>query len=107
GQRRPRQDRRSRHPAGSHCKIWLIPFPLDRTFQPFPVMGLAGRGSGVCPCRRIKTMTGRAAKRAGEKRLARLLEFTLNGRNRADAVADNMLLLDFLREQLGLTGTKT
>src|SRR5690606_32416631 len=62
---------------------------------------------GVCPCRRIKTMTGRAAKRAGEKRLARLLEFTLNGRNRADAVADNMLLLDFLREQLGLTGTKT
>jgi len=39
--------------------------------------------------------------------LARLLEFTLNGRDRADAVADNMLLLDFLREQIGLTGTKT
>jgi 4-hydroxybenzoyl-CoA reductase subunit gamma len=39
--------------------------------------------------------------------LARLLEFTLNGRNRTDAVADNVLLLDFLREQLGLTGTKT
>jgi 4-hydroxybenzoyl-CoA reductase subunit gamma len=39
--------------------------------------------------------------------LARLLEFTLNGRNRADAVADNVLLLDFLREQLALTGTKT
>jgi 4-hydroxybenzoyl-CoA reductase subunit gamma len=39
--------------------------------------------------------------------LARLLEFTLNGRDRTDAVADNMLLLDFLREQLGLTGTKT
>jgi 4-hydroxybenzoyl-CoA reductase subunit gamma len=39
--------------------------------------------------------------------VARLLEFTLNGRDRADAVADNVLLLDFLREQLGLTGTKT
>ena len=39
--------------------------------------------------------------------MARLLEFTLNGRDRADAVADNMLLLDFLREQIGLTGTKT
>ena len=39
--------------------------------------------------------------------MARLLEFTLNGRDRADAVADNILLLDFLREQIGLTGTKT
>jgi 4-hydroxybenzoyl-CoA reductase subunit gamma len=39
--------------------------------------------------------------------LPRLLEFTLNGRDRADAVADNRLLLDFLREQIGLTGTKT
>jgi len=39
--------------------------------------------------------------------MARLIEFTLNGRPRADAVADNLLLLDFLREQLSLTGTKT
>jgi 4-hydroxybenzoyl-CoA reductase subunit gamma len=39
--------------------------------------------------------------------LPRLLEFTLNGRHRIDAIADNVLLLDFLREQLGLTGTKT
>jgi len=39
--------------------------------------------------------------------LARLLEFTLNGRHRADAVADNILLLDYLREKVGLTGTKT
>jgi 4-hydroxybenzoyl-CoA reductase subunit gamma len=39
--------------------------------------------------------------------LVRLLEFTLNGRHRADAVADNILLLDFLREKIGLTGTKT
>jgi 4-hydroxybenzoyl-CoA reductase subunit gamma len=39
--------------------------------------------------------------------MARLLEFTLNGRPRADAVPDNLLLLDYLREQVGLTGTKT
>ena len=39
--------------------------------------------------------------------MPRLLEFTLNGRDRTDAVADNLLLLDFLREQVGLTGTKT
>ena len=39
--------------------------------------------------------------------MTRLLEFTLNGRDRADAVADNILLLDFLREKVGLTGTKT
>jgi len=36
--------------------------------------------------------------------LARLLEFTLNGRDRADAVADNILLLDFLREITRRTG---
>ena len=39
--------------------------------------------------------------------MPRLLAFTLNGRDRTEAVADNILLLDFLREQLGLTGTKT
>jgi 4-hydroxybenzoyl-CoA reductase subunit gamma len=39
--------------------------------------------------------------------LARLLECRLNGRDRADAVADNILLLDYLRERVGLTGTKT
>ncbi len=42
----------------------------------------------------------------GRTRLPRLLEFTLNGRGRADAVADNILLLDHLREAIGLTGTK-
>ncbi len=36
----------------------------------------------------------------------RLLSLTLNGRERGDAVADNRLLLDYLREQCGLTGTK-
>jgi 4-hydroxybenzoyl-CoA reductase subunit gamma len=39
--------------------------------------------------------------------MARLLELTLNGRRRIDAVPDNLLLLDYLREQVGLTGTKT
>jgi 4-hydroxybenzoyl-CoA reductase subunit gamma len=43
----------------------------------------------------------------GRIRLARLLECRLNGRDRADAVADNILLLDYLREKVGLTGTKT
>ena len=37
----------------------------------------------------------------------RMLELTLNGRPRVDAVADNLLLLDYLREVVGLTGTKT
>ncbi len=39
--------------------------------------------------------------------MARLLELTLNGRARVDAVPDNRLLLDYLRETVGLTGTKT
>src|SRR4029079_12659016 len=41
------------------------------------------------------------------RRMARILEFTLNGRPRTDAVAENILLLDYLREVVGLTGTKT
>jgi 4-hydroxybenzoyl-CoA reductase subunit gamma len=39
--------------------------------------------------------------------MTRLIELTLNGRPRTDAVADNLLLLDYLREIVGLTGTKT
>ena len=42
-----------------------------------------------------------------ESPMARLLELTLNGRPRADGVKDNLLLLDYLREVVGLTGTKT
>ena len=30
--------------------------------------------------------------------MARILQLTLNGRARADAVPDNLLLLDYLRE---------
>jgi 4-hydroxybenzoyl-CoA reductase subunit gamma len=40
-------------------------------------------------------------------RMARLLELTLNGRRHVGAVPDNVLLLDYLRESVGLTGTKT
>jgi 4-hydroxybenzoyl-CoA reductase subunit gamma len=39
--------------------------------------------------------------------MVRLLELVLNGRKRVDAVQDNLLLLDYLREVTGLTGTKT
>ncbi len=35
-----------------------------------------------------------------------LLALTVNGRRRDDAVADNLLLVDYLREIVGLTGTK-
>ena len=37
----------------------------------------------------------------------RLLDLVLNGRKRTDAASDNLLLLDYLREVAGLTGTKT
>src|ERR1700675_1642420 len=39
--------------------------------------------------------------------MARILQLTLNGRARSDAISENILLLDFLREKVGLTGTKT
>jgi 4-hydroxybenzoyl-CoA reductase subunit gamma len=39
--------------------------------------------------------------------MVRLLEIILNGRRRMDAVPDNVLLLDYLRETAGVTGTKT
>ena len=39
--------------------------------------------------------------------MTRILELVLNGRRRVDAVPDNLLLLDYLREVVGLTGTKT
>jgi 4-hydroxybenzoyl-CoA reductase subunit gamma len=38
--------------------------------------------------------------------MKRIVSFSLNGRQREDAVADNLLLLDHLREAAGLTGTK-
>ena len=39
--------------------------------------------------------------------MPRVVQIALNGRARTDAVADNILLLDYLREIVGLTGTKT
>ena len=38
--------------------------------------------------------------------MSSVLQLTLNGRPRADVVPDNMLLVDYLREVCGLTGTK-
>ncbi|CAG0926706.1 MAG: 4-hydroxybenzoyl-CoA reductase subunit gamma [Rhodocyclaceae bacterium] len=38
--------------------------------------------------------------------MKRILRIRVNGRWREDAAADNTLLIDYLREQLGLTGTK-
>ena len=38
--------------------------------------------------------------------MTEILELTVNGRARADAVAGNVLLVDYLREIAGLTGTK-
>jgi 4-hydroxybenzoyl-CoA reductase subunit gamma len=35
-----------------------------------------------------------------------IVAITVNGRQREDAVPDNLLLVDYLREMLGLTGTK-
>jgi 4-hydroxybenzoyl-CoA reductase subunit gamma len=36
----------------------------------------------------------------------RLLRLSVNGRERTDAIADHMLLVEYLRDTLGLTGTK-
>jgi 4-hydroxybenzoyl-CoA reductase subunit gamma len=36
----------------------------------------------------------------------RIVSLIVNGRSREDAVADHMLLLDYLRQCVGLTGTK-
>jgi 4-hydroxybenzoyl-CoA reductase subunit gamma len=38
--------------------------------------------------------------------MKRLVSMFINGRQREDAVTDNLLLLDYLREVAGLTGTK-
>lgn len=38
--------------------------------------------------------------------MKRVIPLTVNGRRREDALADNLLLLDYLREVAGLTGTK-
>jgi len=39
--------------------------------------------------------------------MAQLLSLVLNDRSRVDAVPDNLLLLDYLRQVVGVTGTKT
>ena len=45
--------------------------------------------------------------RLGEETFGPAAVMQADGRDRSDAVADNILLLDYLREKVGLTGTKT
>src|ERR1035437_6947086 len=70
-------------------------------------MGLEGVGLLVCRNGIIRRSANRRHAPHREETFDPASEFTLNGRDRADAVADNILLLDFLREKIGLTGTKT
>src|SRR5690606_39990430 len=44
--------------------------------------------------------------RESETMTKRLLSITVNGRTREDAVSDHALLVDYLRDTVGLTGTK-
>ena len=73
--------------------------------------GPARDADNIATVTRIRTMKRRLdapiKRLEGEETLARLLSCRLNGRDRSDAVADNILLLDYLREKVGLTGTKT
>ncbi len=39
--------------------------------------------------------------------MSRIIKLKVNGRKVQDLVPDNLLLVDYLRERLGLTGTKT
>ena len=69
-----------------HVRIGLVPFKLPGLFTPdFPG---TERNARTLPMPK------------------RLLHLTVNGRGREDAVADHTLLIDYLREDLGLTGTK-
>ena len=47
-----------------------------------------------------------ATRRRKEDHVKTILRLSVNGKPREDAVADNTLLLDYLRDALGLTGTK-
>ncbi|HNU11553.1 MAG TPA: 4-hydroxybenzoyl-CoA reductase subunit gamma [Rubrivivax sp.] len=49
---------------------------------------------------------GAAGAPGAKKRPRTILGLTLNGREREDLITDGLLLLDYLREVVGLTGTK-
>src|SRR5262249_43722342 len=66
-----------------------------------------GPRAGTCKRARDTSLEWSAECCMGTARMARILELVLNGRRRVDAVPDNVLLLDYLREVVGLTGTKT
>jgi 4-hydroxybenzoyl-CoA reductase subunit gamma len=74
--------------------------------KPHNIGGDGLKGFGVIA---MESAVQNAIQRPKERQagMARILQFTLNGRARTDAVRDNLLLLDYLREVVGLTGTKT
>src|SRR5690242_11825630 len=69
--------------------------------------GVSVKLAGTCGGARDTSFEWRAECCIGTARMTRILELVLNGRRRVDAVPDNLLLLDYLREVVGLTGTKT
>src|SRR5665647_1029907 len=60
----------------------------------FPARKARRFACGTCDPKESETMS------------KQVLTMTVNGRVREDAVTDNLLLLDYLRDELGLTGTK-
>jgi 4-hydroxybenzoyl-CoA reductase subunit gamma len=75
--------------------IWIMAAASETGCAGLPDRAEAAAGREL----RMQSRTSRPGKR--------LLELTLNGRRREDAVADNQLLVDYLREAAGLTGVKT
>ncbi len=77
-------------------------------------MALAGKTNAVDWHRPMPGTHGRCAREAlpcrqtaREPRRKRLLRLNLNGRWREDAVAENQLLVEYLRDVARLTGVKT
>jgi 4-hydroxybenzoyl-CoA reductase subunit gamma len=54
----------------------------------------------------IDSFLGRRNPLCIDATMKRLVSLVINGRPREDAVSDNLLLLDYLREVAGLTGAK-
>jgi 4-hydroxybenzoyl-CoA reductase subunit gamma len=63
-----------------------------------------GEKIAVVPSKRDAFMQTGTARPKPRKRI---LSLTLNGRQREDAVSENLLLVDFIRRVAGLTGVKT
>ena len=86
GARSPRWD----HASSGHC-------PQDRHRFLFPIRGSRHSGSAL--------RRGRAGQSRGVKRMAVNVSMNVNGRAVSEEVEDRTLLVEFLRENLRLTGT--